>query len=229
MTRSTDLVVPLPGDALLRRLNDTRGVVSAFVGNLSTDTDKYQGVRVSNLRAVACPKDDLQRLPCVYRTLYSYKTPIATALTLADGTFLTLLRADNISPTTSQHARLVRLNYLPAHPLHVYGDLELGVESLLRGMSTHAALLLLGKASRARENFAVYCAQAARVVRDMQQLSSAFELPTPIVTDYVPPEKLQPLLARLTAARLADTIDNTTFEAITCATSLKTLLQAPSV
>lgn len=227
MTRSTDLVVPLPGDYQLRRLNDTRGVVSAFVGNLSTYTDKYRGVRSGNLRAVACPKDDLLGRPCVYRTLYSYKTPIATALALADGTFLTLLRADNISPTTSAHTSLVRLHYFPAHPLHVYGDLELGVESLLRGMSAHAALLL-GKASRARENLATYCAQTTRVVRDMQQLSSAFELPTPIVTDYVPPEKLQPLLARLTAARLAGTIDNTTFEAITCATSLKTLLQAPS-
>lgn len=228
MTRSTDLVVPLPGDALLRRLNDTRGVVSAFVGNLSTYTDKHRGVCSGNLRAVACPKDDLQRRPCVYRTLYSYKTPIATSLALADGTFLTLLRTDNISVTTSQHTSLVRLHYFPMQPLYVYGDLELGVESLLRGMSAHAALLL-GKVSRARENLATYCAQTARVVRDMQQLSSAFELPTPLVIDPVPPEKLKSLLARLTSARLADTIDNTTFEAITCATSLKTLLQAPSV
>lgn len=228
MTQSTTLVVPLPSDALLRRLNDTRAVVSAFVGNLSTYTDRHRGVRSGNLRAVACPKDDLQHRPCVYRTLYSYKTPIASALALADGTFLTLLRTDSISPTTSAHMSLVRLHYFPAHPLHVYGDLELGVESLLRGMSAHAASLL-GKASRARENLATYCAQATRVMRDMQQLSSAFELPTPLVIDPVPPEKLQPLLARLTAARLADIIDNTTFEAIACATSLKTLLQAPSV
>lgn len=228
MTRITDMVVPLPSDARLKHMHDNQAVVNAFVGNLSSYTYTHRGVRSGNLRAVACPKDALQRLPCAYRTLYSYKTPIATSLALADGTFLTLLRTDSISSTTSTHTSLVRPHYFPAHPLHVYGDLELGVESLLRGMSAHAASLL-GKASRARENLSIYCAQAARVVRDMQQLSSAFELPTPLVIDPVPPEKLQPLLARLTAARLAGTIDNTTFEAITCATSLKTLLQAPSV